>query len=71
MIIEGVINSKKHADIRFEFVSLDYDINLELKESKDNPELDNYAKELLTGEFRNVGKYQSNFKASYYDINNL
>ena len=71
LIIEGVINSTEHDDIRFEFVSLDYDINLELKESKDNPELDNYAKELLTGEFRNVGKYQSNFKASYYDINNL
>lgn len=71
LIIEGVINSKKHADIRFEFVSLDYDINLELEESKDNPELDNYAKELLTGEFRNVGKYQNNFASSYYDINHL
>ena len=69
LIIEGKINSKKHDNIRFEFVSLDYDKNLELKESKDNPELENYSKELLMGEFRNVKKYKGNFDESYYDIN--
>lgn len=68
LIIEGEINCKKHADIRFEFISLNYDRNLELKESKNNPELESYSKELLTGEFRNVKKYKDNFDESYYDI---
>lgn len=71
LIIEGEINSKEQSDIRFEFISLNYDRNLELKESKNNPELENYSKELLTGEFRNVKKYKVNFDESYYDINNL
>ncbi len=69
LIIDGELNSKKNDDIHFEFVSLDYDRNLELKESKDNPELENYSKELLTGEYRNVKKYKGNFDESYYDIN--
>lgn len=69
LIIEGEINSKKHADIRFEFVSLDYDKESELKESRNNPELEKYSKELLTGEFRNIKKYKNNFEESYYDIN--
>ena len=69
LIIEGEIDSKDHADIRFEFVSLNYDRNLELQESKTNPELENYTKELLTGKFRNIEKYKNNFDESYYDIN--
>ena len=67
-IIEGEINSKEYADIRFEFVSLTYDRNLELKENKENPELESYSKELLTGEFRNAKKYKDNFDESNYDI---
>lgn len=69
LIIEGEIDSKEHADIRFEFVSLNYDRNLELQESKTNPELESYTKELLTGKFRNIEKYKNNFDESYYDIN--
>lgn len=71
LIIEGEINCKKYADIRFEFISLKYDIELELKESKENPELENYSKELLTGTFRNVKKYKDNFNESFYDFNKL
>lgn len=71
LIIEGEINSKEQADIRFEFISLNYDINLELKESKNNPELEDYSKELLTGKFRNTKKYTRNFEESFYDINKL
>lgn len=69
LIIEGEIDSKEHADIRFEFVFLNYDRNLELQESKTNPELESYTKELLTGKFRNIEKYKNNFDESYYDIN--
>ncbi len=68
LIIEGEINSKKHSDIRFEFVCLKYDINFELKESKNNLELECYSKELLTGEYRNIKKYKNNFDESNYDI---
>lgn len=67
-IMEGEINCKEYANIRFEFVSLTYDRNLELKESKENPELESYSKELLTGEFRNAKKYKDNFDESNYDI---
>lgn len=71
LIIEGEINSKEQADIRFEFISLNYDINLELKESINNSELEDYSKELLTGKFRNTKKYTRNFEESFYDINKL
>ena len=71
LIVEGELNSKEYADIRYELVSLKYDIELELKESKNNPELDNYAKELLTGEFRNIKKYKDNFENSNYNVTNL
>ena len=71
LIIEGELNSKEYADIRYEFVSLDYDVDLELKENSHNPELDSYAKELLFGEFRNKNKYKDNFKSSHYDMNDF
>ena len=71
LIIEGQINSKEYSDIRYEFVSLKYDINQELEDSKNNPEFDNYSRELLTGKFRNINKYKDNFEKSYYDITNL
>lgn len=71
LIVEGEINSKKYDNIRFEFVSLNYNRNLEIKESKNNPEIENYSKELLTGKFRNIKKYKTNFDESYYDINKL
>lgn len=71
LIIEGELNSKKYADIKFEFISLKYDIKLELQESENNPELENYSKELLTGTFRNIKKYKNNFDESFYDINKL
>ena len=71
LIIEGELNSKEYADIRFEFVSLKYDLEKELENSKENPEFEVYSKELLNGEFRNVNKYKSNFEKSHYDITNL
>jgi len=71
LIIEGEINSKEYSDIRFEFVSLNYDINKELSESVNNPEIDSYSSELLTGKFRNINKYKNNFEKSYYDITKL
>ena len=71
LIIEGEINSKEYSDLRFEFISLNYDINKELEDNKNNPEFENYSKELLTGKFRNLKKYKDNFEKSNYDINKL
>lgn len=71
LIVEGELNSKEYSDIRFEFVSLKYDINEELKESKNNPEFDSYSKELLTGKFRNIEKDKDNFEQSSYDTEKL
>ena len=71
LIIEGNIDSKEYDDIRFEFISLKYDVSLELKESRLNPDLENYSRELLTGKFRNVNKYSTNFILSNYDISKL
>lgn len=68
LIIEGDIDSKEYSDIRFEFVSLNYDINKELEDSKENPEFEKYSSELLTGNFRNIEKYKENFEKSNYDI---
>ena len=67
LIIEGNIDSKEYDDIRFEFISLKYDVSLELKESRLNPDLENYSRELLTGKFRNVNKYSTNFILSNYE----
>ena len=73
LIIEGKINCKEISDIRFEFISLTYDRNKELKENTNdnNPELESYKKEILTGEFRNIKKYENNFSDANYDIENL
>lgn len=71
LIVEGNIDEKKYDDIRFEFVSLNYDISLELEESINNPEIEAYTNELLTGRFRNVKKYSKNFISSFYDIEKL
>lgn len=71
LIIEGKLNSKKHSDIRFEFVSLNYDRNLEIERNKNNPEVEDYSKELLTGKFRNIEKYKNNFDKSQYDIGKM
>ena len=71
LIIEGEIDSKEFSNIGFEFISLDYNINKELEDGKENPEFGNYSNELLTGNFRNVNKYKKNFEKSYYDITKL
>ena len=71
LIIEGEINSKKYTDIKFDFISLKYDIKRELESNKNNPELENYSKELLTGTFREVEIYKDNFTESFYDFDRL
>ena len=68
LIIEGVLNSKENDDIRFEFVSLKYDNNLELANNGNNIEKELYEKEILEGRFRNLKKYEENFKDAKYDI---
>ena len=65
------MNSKKHSDIRFEFVSLNYDRTLEIDRNKNNPEVEDYSNESLTGKFRNIEKYKNNFDILHYDINQL
>ena len=71
LIIEGNLDSKEYDDIRFEFVSLTYDISLELNANVSNPEINEYSIELQNGIFRNLKKYEDNFKASFYDIDEL
>lgn len=71
LIIAGEINSKKDSSISFEFISLNYDKKLELEKSENNLEKEAFSQELLTGKFRNIKKYESNFNDAYYDIDNL
>lgn len=71
LIVEGKLNSKEYSDLRFEFVSLKYNIGNVLKEIENIPEFEKYSKELLTGKYRNINKYKENFEKSFYDINNL
>ncbi len=71
LIVEGDINSKEYSDIRFEFVSLAYDISEELNEDTNYFEAEDFKKELVTGAYRNTRKYEEIFKESYYDYNKL
>lgn len=71
LIIEGELNSREYSDIRFEFVSLNYNKNKELKDSENNPDFDSYSNELLTGKYRNINKYMNNFEKAHYDITKL
>ena len=69
LIIEGNINSREYDDIRFEYVSLKYDVESELKGNNNYPDFDKYSMELLTGEYRDVYKYKDNFEKAHYDYN--
>lgn len=63
LIVKGVYNSINIDDpISFEFVNLSYNIQKELSHNFMNIEKEEYKKELETGVYRNVEKYNKNFQ---------
>jgi protein phosphatase len=57
IIIEGIYGSKEYGEsFSVQFIRLPYDIEKELSESKNNPEMDKYILELRDGYYRNPNK---------------
>lgn len=72
VIVKGIYGSTDISDpISFEFVNLSYDVEKELSANCKNIEKEDYAKELRTGLYRNIEKYNQNFKCIGIDINKI
>ncbi len=72
VIIKGIYNSMNLDDfISIEFVNLPYNIEKELVQNELNIEKEEYAKELQTGVYRNVEKYDKKLQNVGIDISQI
>lgn len=72
LILEGNLNSKIYdSSLSFQFVRLPYNIQKELSENTDNPELEAYITELTEGKYRDPNKILESFKMRNIDISKL
>lgn len=68
LILNGKLDSKSYDDgFSFEIVSLPYDIDKEIENSSDNPNLEPYIEELKTGSYRDMEKIYNSFKSRGID----
>ena len=62
LILSGNLDSRNiDEQFSFEFVSVPYDIEKEISNSKDNLELDSYSEELRSGKYRDMEKIYASF----------
>lgn len=56
LILEGTLNAKQWSSLSYQWVKVPYSIELELNNEIDNPEKENYTKELTMGMYRDMAK---------------
>ncbi len=72
LILTGSLDSKDiYEPFSFELVSIPYDIDKEIENSKDNIELDSYSIELKSGKYRDMSKIYNSFKDRGIDENSI
>ena len=71
VILEGKMDSKEHDTLDIDFIQVQYDIDKELKDSKDKLENDSLFYELKNGKYRNDDKINKILAEQGIDINNI
>ena len=72
LILYGNLNSRNFDDsFSFEIVSIPYDIEKEISNSKDNIELDYYSEELRNGKYRDMEKIYKSFASRGIDVKDI
>lgn len=71
LIIKGKLNSKKHAPLSYEFVSIPYDYMKELNDNKDNVNYKDYENEIKYGKYRDMKKVNKTLINRGIDIDKI
>ena len=71
LVINGKYNFKDYADLSFEFINLEYDIDKELNSNTDNFEFESYSHELKCGKYRDIAKVKESLKKRDIDYNKI
>lgn len=72
LILEGEYGSKEYTNsFSYQFVNVPYDIEKELKNQKDNFEIDSYKLELREGRYRDMEKTYNDFKSKGLDVSDI
>ena len=71
VILEGKMDSKEHHTLDIDFIQVQYDIDKELKDSKDKLENDALFYELKNGKYRDDNKINKILTEQGIDINNI